>query len=215
MSDNPLDRFINPDYTYRFEQGPGTVCTEADAYSLGLNCVTLAHLTLKHLYGITLPPNLDCYEMFTDTQYFEPVETTTDARRGDLIWFGLEHSPQQFRNFLPRYDAGGHLVNWRAFPLRHVGVIYNPNIEDPLILHASQVEGTNVIWPLSKFKNYKQYRNVFGISRIKNGADERTRTSTSISSLRPERSASTNSATSANYFQVHSIVTRSSRIAQF
>lgn len=165
---NTLDTFIDPAYRYDFWQGPAEVRSITDAQRSGLNCIALAHLAINKLFEVELPPELHCAELYTDTQYFTRVDDLAEARRGDLLWFGVANPVIEPAAFVPLY-RDGMLVNWRDFPVKHVAVHTGKRDEqdEPLLLHASQEDSTNVIWPLPEFaKRNKRWEKFYGISRL-------------------------------------------------
>jgi hypothetical protein len=163
-----MEQFLDPAYRYRFTQGPDMVRNRDDALRNGINCVSLAHLAIEELTGQQLPDGLHCYEMFGDTEHTETVDPAMDLQPYDLIWFGLQESDGWANEFVPRYDANGALTNWRDNPLRHIG-IHTGDIDesgDPLILHASPHEETNVVWPLREFAEHSRYRQIHRVARL-------------------------------------------------
>lgn len=163
-----LEPYLNPGFEYKFTQGPDLVRTREDAIRNGINCVSLAHLALKDLFDYKLPSDLMCVELHLDAEHFNKVDKLEDMQAGDLVWFGVENPDIQVEEFTPVY-ANGQLMNWADFPVKHVAV-YTGGLgenNDYLLLHSTHVEGTNVIWPLEKFKDYVKYRKIYGISRLK------------------------------------------------
>ncbi len=166
MSD-VLDRYINPSYVYRFSQGPDVVQTTEDALKNGINCISLAHLALKDIFDYQLPSELQCAEMYLDTDRFTKVDSIAEMRRGDLVWFGIDKATIEPEEFTPVYENGA-LTNWSDFPIKHAAIhTGDADIDgNPLLLHSTHVEGTNTIWPLPKFAVYQKYRKLYGISRL-------------------------------------------------
>jgi hypothetical protein len=160
-----LEQYLNPDYRYNFWQNPDLVRSREDALRNGINCVSLAHLALKDLYGYELPSTLGCAEMYQDTEHFKPVEDF-QLQTGDLVWFGIEKPLTPPENIELVYNAAGDLVNWRDFPVKHVGVVFDVK-EESRILHATHVTGTNVLWTLSDFAQHQRYRRLYKTSRLK------------------------------------------------
>lgn len=162
-----LQGFLNPGFVYRFEMGPGQVPDKDTAFRSGVNCVSLAHLVLKELFGQKLPGGLDCFEMFTDRERFAPV-SLGQAQMGDLVWFGRSCA-EPIDGFVPKYDQDGSLVNWQQYPLEHVAIATGSRDDagDLQLLHATHFEGTTAVWPLTKFSEYARYAEVLGISRLR------------------------------------------------
>jgi hypothetical protein len=162
-----LERFLDPAFTYDFEQGPAKVRSIEDAYRDGINCVSLAHLALQDLFHAELPPDLHCAEMYADTERFEPVTGTDEMRQGDLVWFGINNAPILPEQFQPVYQSG-QLINWREFPVKHVTVFTGDRDaqNDPLLLHSTYIAGTNVVWPLGRFADYARYQKLYKITRL-------------------------------------------------
>lgn len=154
-------------FRYDFDQGPKQVRSREDAIRYGINCVGLAHLALLDIFGRELDPSRHCYEMFTDNEQFATVESAAEMRIGDLAWVGVSRPPVPLDKFVPEYDDTGYLLNWRDFAVNHVA-IYTGQTQDgePLMLHASPMDGTNAIWPLSRFAEYQRYEKIYRISRL-------------------------------------------------
>lgn len=169
---DPLECFIDPTLQYRFMQDPRNVRSIEDARTGGINCITLAHLAVRELFAVELPPELHFSEAFLDRRHFTDVPLLDDLRRGDLVWFGLESPPIQVADFRPVY-RDGQLVNYHEFPVKHVAIATgNTDARgEPTLLHATHIAGTNVVWPLNKFAEYARYRKVYGISRLLAAAD--------------------------------------------
>lgn len=165
-----LRRYLNPAFSYAFHQGPGQVRSVEDAMASGLNCISLAHLVLRDLFQQQLPSELHCAEMYRDQERFRPVAEVADARQGDLFWFGIGNPAIDPHAFEPVY-ADGVLLNWRAFPVKHVAIFTGEfgDEDNPLLLHASYQEGTTAVWPLDKFGEHSRYERLYGITRL-NGA---------------------------------------------
>ena len=155
-----LTRYLDPEFIYRFMQNPNVVRSEEDARKHGINCVSLAHLAIKNLFEYELPRDLLCAELYADTKHFERIEQLQDMQTGDLVWFGIEQPAIHPEEFVPRYDEQGKLINWSDFPVKHVAISTGEHNEDrdPLLLHSTYYEGTNVIWPLSRFSAYPKYK---------------------------------------------------------
>ncbi len=174
MTVDVLQGFLDPAYVYNFEQGPNRVSSEVDARLYGINCVTLAHLAIRRLFDRELPSNLHCYEMATDEDYLETIESPELMERGDLIWFGYANPPQSIEDFAPIYDSEGYLLNWRDSPIKHVAMYTGEQQQDGdfLMLHSTHIEGTNTVWPLSLFAKYKRYERIYRIGRFKTEVEQ-------------------------------------------
>ena len=164
-----LDEFLDPVYQYDFLQNPDVVRNKEDARRNGINCVSLAHLVTKELFGYTLPDKLGCAELYLDREHFNYADDVTAIRAGDLVWFGLLHCLEPPERFALQYDNQGRLVNWRDFPVKHVaigtGLVTNG---EPLLLHATYIDGReNKLWPLTKFSDYVRYRRLYGITHLR------------------------------------------------
>lgn len=163
-----FQQYLDPGFRYSLFQRPELVRSREDALRDGLNCVSLAHLVIRDLFGYTLPASLQSYELARDREHFEPVADPADLRAGDLVWFGLEGPEASLETFVPRFD-GDNLVNWRDMPVKHVAVATGTRDGggDPLLLHASKIAGTNVVWPLRRFRDYDRYQRIHVILRLR------------------------------------------------
>lgn len=163
-----LGQFLDPAYSYNFWQNPDVVRSKEDALKDGINCVSLAHLALKDLFGYELPAELGCAELYQDKKHFEPVADMGQARGGDLVWFGIENPPKAPEDIRLYYGSAGELLNWQEFPVKHVTV--HTGIEEagePLLLHATNYNGgKNQLWRLSEFKAHRRYQKLYGITRL-------------------------------------------------
>ncbi len=164
-----LERYLDAAYVYRFSHSPNIVQDREDARRYGINCISLAHLALKDLFNYRLPPGLMCSELYADREHFRQVERLEDMQRGDLVWFGAADPKIELAEFVPQYEDG-QLVNWTDFPVKHVAIDTGERGDDYQLLHSTYVEGTNVVWPLAEFENYKRYKKLYGITRLKNAA---------------------------------------------
>lgn len=162
--DEVFARYVGPEFRWAYRQNPARVRTRDDALRDGLNCVALAHLVLRDLFGFTLPADLQTYEILGDRTYFEPVPGPGDLRTGDLVWFGPEHPAVTLETFVPRFN-GDDITNMRDFPVKHVAVCTG-GPGDPL-LHASGTEGTTALWPLARFSQYDKYGRIYAIRRLR------------------------------------------------
>ena len=161
-----LERHLDSNFPYCFNQGPAEVPDKKAAEAKGLNCIALAHLVLEDLFGRKLPPDLHCFEMFSDKQMFTTVDATDDMLTGDLLWMGPRSPKVPLAEFKPKYDQSGSLVNWRDNPIKHVGIYTGEQTDDYLLLHATHYEGTTAVWPLQQFTNYRRYEHIYRISRL-------------------------------------------------
>lgn len=167
-NESVFNHYINQDYPYKFSHGPDLVRSRDDARN-GLNCIALAHMVLKDMFGKDLPGYMKCYETFTNDQQFENVARIEDAQAGDLVWFGVANPKISLDQFVPEYK-GDVLVNWADFPIEHVGVFTGEFNEDGqhLILHASKYERTKPAkWTIAQFKEKPEYSEIYGIQRLK------------------------------------------------
>ena len=142
--------------------------SRADAARGGVNCVALAHLVIRDLFGAQLPPELQSFELFNDLADFEAVPAGYGLEAGDLVWFGRDQPGVALRAFTPRYVAG-ELVNFDDFPVNHVAICTGSRDDagDYLLLHASSREGTNSAWPMRRFLGYDRYRRVYATTRLR------------------------------------------------
>ncbi len=135
-----------------------------EALREGINCVSLAHLVIGEIYGVTLPQSYKCFEMFCDTEYFEKDD---EIIVGDLVWFGIKDANQRLKSFRPSLK-NGELTNWSDCPVKHVGICVDDTMSsEQTILHATNVEKTNALWPLDAFARHRRYAEVCGVSRLK------------------------------------------------
>ncbi len=186
-----LERYLDAGLRYRFESGPETAKTLEDAMQNGLNCVALAHLVLRDMFGAEIEPSVRCFEMFNDNQRFRDIPFNAPnllgpaIRVGDLFWFGLDQPRIRIEQFAPDYANDGNLTNCKDFAVKHVGIFTGDDEEgDPLILHASWDEGTNAVWPLSQFAAYGRYRRIYAVRRYKTEAVLQEDRNNSLAALR-------------------------------
>jgi len=165
--DEVLSRYLDPAFRYVWSQNPARVRTREDALRDGLNCVALAHLVIRDLFGYTLPDRLQSLELARDLAHFEPVPEPGRMRAGDLVWFGVDRPRVELDEFVPQYD-GDELINGSDFPVKHVAIrVGSCDDGDCLLLHASSVDGTNALWPLRRFRDYDRYRQIYAIRRLR------------------------------------------------
>lgn len=162
--DEVFARYLGPGFRWAYRQNPARVRSRDDALRDGVNCVALAHLVIRDLFGVTLPADLQTYELIGDQTYFEPVPGPEALRAGDLVWFGPERPGVRLEEFVPRFD-GDDITNMRDFPVKHVAVCTG-GASDPL-LHASLIEGTTALWPLERFGEYGKYGRIHTIRRLR------------------------------------------------
>lgn len=164
--DRQLEQYLDRAYVYKFTHGPDIVRTRESARQKGISCISLAHLALRDLFDYEIPADLQCLELYADREHFYEVDDIQDMQRGDLLWFGLAEPKIAIDDFEPRY-VDDQLLNWSDYPIKHVAVYTGEEAEDYLLLHSTPLEGTNVIWPMSKFADYKRYEKFYGITRLK------------------------------------------------
>lgn len=158
---------LDPALRYVFSQGPARVRSWDDARRDGLNCVALAHLVIRDLFGCPLPAGSQALELFHDLDHFEPVPPAGALRPGDLVWLGTARPRVPLDEFVPRYQDG-ELLNFADFPVNHVAVCTGEHAaQDHLMLHASPLEGTTALWPLRRFQDHDRYRVIYGIRRLR------------------------------------------------
>jgi hypothetical protein len=166
--DEVFSRYLDPALRYVWSQKPARVRSREDALRDGLNCVALAHLVTRDLFGYTLPARLQCLELARDLEHLEPVPDPGRMRTGDLVWFGVDRPAVGLDEFVPQYD-GDELANPDDVPVKHVAICTGDDGEDDdrLLLHASSVDGTNALWPLRKFRDYDRLRRIHAIRRLR------------------------------------------------
>jgi hypothetical protein len=165
--DEVFSRYLDPAFRYVWSQTPARVRSREDALRDGLNCVALAHLVTRDLFGYRLPARFQALELARDLEHFEPVLDSARMRAGDLVWFGVENPRVGLAEFVPQYD-GDELANPDDVPVKHVAICADAGDEgDRLLLHASSVDGTNALWPLPRFRDYDRYRRIHAIGRLR------------------------------------------------
>ena len=161
--------YLDPAFRYVWSQNPARVRSREDARRDGLNCVALAHLVTRDLFGYALPARLQCREPARDLTHLEPVQDPGHLRTGDLVWFGPERPPVGLDEFVPQYD-GDELVNAGEVPVKHIAICADDDggdDDDRLLLHASSVDGTKALWPLRRFRDYERHRRIHTIRRLR------------------------------------------------
>jgi hypothetical protein len=66
-------RYLDPAFRYAKSQNPARVRCRDDALRDGLNCVALAHLVIRDLFGYTLPAQLQALELVRDLEHFDAI----------------------------------------------------------------------------------------------------------------------------------------------
>lgn len=129
---------------YRYENGPMADSRPVD----GVNCQLLVHLALELLHGINLPPAMRSKEIFEDQEFFAEIPLDT-ASLGDIFMFGKadETDPRQF-----------HLA---------VKIDEDLRTQQPLLIHATNIEKTVTVWPLIQFFSHPRYEKLFAVKRLK------------------------------------------------
>jgi hypothetical protein len=160
-------RYLDPAFRYVRSQIPARARSREDALREGLNCVALAHLVTRDLFGYTLPAWYQSLELVRDLAHFEAVPDQDSMQAGDLVWLGTDQPLVSLDEFVPRY-RGDELLNFSDFPVNHVAICTGARADgDHLLLHASTVDGTNALWPLRRFDNYARYRRMYAIRRLR------------------------------------------------
>ncbi|MGH3294716.1 MAG: hypothetical protein ACRDP7_23245 [Trebonia sp.] len=160
-------RYLDPAFRYVRSQVPALVRSREDAIRAGLNCVALAHLVTRDLFGYTLPAWYQSLELVRDLAHFEPVHHPDRMQAGDLVWLGADRPLVSLEEFVPRY-RGVELLNFSDFPVNHVAICTGTRADgDHVLLHASTVDGTNALWPLRRFDDYDRYRRIYAIRRLR------------------------------------------------
>lgn len=169
--------YIDKRFRYVFLNGPDAVTTRTQALSEGLNCITLVHLLLKDLFDVSLPANLKGWEMFCDNPYMDNVDSLTEMKMGDVVFFGRRELPDYAIAFSPSYDENGNMRNEKEgnaiIQNRYVGVhltMYTgqKDIQGcPIFIHANKIDNTISIWSLVQFMANEKYTTVHGIKRAK------------------------------------------------
>ena len=133
----------------------------------GLNCVSLAHLIIRDLFGYVLPATYQCTELSADQEHFMSVSSPSLMRPGDLVWLGVADPTASIHDFIPRFE-NGRLANFNEYPINHVA-IYTGVCDhgDYLLIHASQVDQTNTVWPLRTFTDHDRYCKIYAIMRLR------------------------------------------------
>lgn len=165
--DEIISGYLDPRFRYVWARGPAVVRSREDALRDGLNCVALAHLVIRELFGHALPAGFQSLELFGDDEHFESIADGALLAAGDLIWFGAANPRIPPADFVPRF-RDGELLNFADFAVNHVAVATGRRVDGhSLLLHASPVNGTNALWPLHRFAEHERYREIYGIRRLR------------------------------------------------
>jgi hypothetical protein len=163
----PIRSYLDPSFRYVFSRGPEWVRSREDAMSGGLNCVALAHLLIRDLFGYVLPANYQCTELSTDYEHFCAIPAASLMRTGDLVWFGRADAAVRIEDFVPRFE-NGKLANFDEYPINHVAIYTGVHGgSDYQLIHANRVAGTNAVWPLGAFRAHERYSRVYAITRLR------------------------------------------------
>jgi hypothetical protein len=119
--DEVFSRCLDPAFRYVRSQSPARVRSRDDVLRDGLNCVALAHLVIRDLFGYVLPARLQALELVRDLAHFEPVPDPERMGAGDLVWLGVDRPRVKLDEFVPQYD-GDELANGGHFPVKRVAV---------------------------------------------------------------------------------------------
>jgi hypothetical protein len=158
---------LDPGFRYVLTQVPARVRSREDALRDGLNCVALAHLVTRDLFGYTLPASYQSVELVRDLEHFEPVAGPGWMQEGDLVWLGVDRPLVALEDFIPRY-CGDELLNFNEFPVNHVAICTGMRENgDHVLLHASTVDRTNALWPLREFDHHDRYSRIYSIQRLR------------------------------------------------
>ena len=133
----------------------------------GLNCISLAHLIIRDLFGYVLPATYQCPELSTDQEHFMFIPSASLMRPGDLVWLGVADPAASIEDFVPRFE-NGRLANFHEYPINHVAIytgVYDHG--DYLLIRANQADQTNTVWPLRAFEDHDRYRKVYAITRLR------------------------------------------------
>jgi hypothetical protein len=163
----PIRSYLDPSFRYVFSRGPECVRSREEAISGGLNCIALAHLLVRDLFGYVLPATYQCTELSTDYEHFTAIPGASLMCTGDLVWFGRADATVRVEDFVPRFD-NGKLANFDEYPINHVAIytgVYDHS--EFQLIHANRVDGTNAVWPLGAFRAHERYRRVYAIMRLR------------------------------------------------
>jgi hypothetical protein len=131
---------------YAFGSGPGK--ERQVGALLELNCQAWAHYDLRTL-GVSLPEWVRSKEIYEDeVLFFRSVDSPGITKRGDVFLFGRENAAD------PRYF---HIAIHSGF--------YTWESGEPILTHATKVDGTVSPWPISKFFREPRYAKLFAVKR--------------------------------------------------
>lgn len=164
-----FERYLNAPYTYKYEADQHQVRTHEDALVKGINCKSLLHIVVGDLLNIQLPVTYGVYELYADTHYTSEIDSLEEVQPADVLFFGYDKPKETTSSFVPEYN-GHDITNWAEFPVNHMGMvaILGSKPDEHQILHASQEDGTTVLWPLHRFGTYSRQAKIHGIRRLKN-----------------------------------------------
>lgn len=114
----------------------------------GVNCQLLVHLALGFIHGIDLPPAMRSKEIFEDREFFADIPPDATSL-GDVFVFG-------------KVDE----TDLRQLHLA-VKIDDDPQTRQPLLIHATSIEGVVTVWPLSRFSSHPRYEKLFATKRLK------------------------------------------------
>jgi hypothetical protein len=182
----PFRSYLDPAFRYVFSQGPDRVRSRQDALSDGLNCVSLAHLIIRDLFGYVLPATYQCTELSTDAEHFASIPSASLMRPGDLVWFGVAGPAARVEDFVPRFEDG-RLANFNEYPINHVAIYTGVREQgDYLLIHANPIDQTNTVWPLRAFQDHDRYGKVYAITRLRPQYARRNDSGRQVLVSRPE-----------------------------
>lgn len=131
---------------YSFLAGPGT--EEVRGGVCKMNCQAWVHWELSTL-GVLLPTEMKSLEIYTDESvFFRTLLSGEPVRRGDVFLFG-------------RTD----LVDYRLLHLAIHSGYEKKQTREPILTHATYIDGTVTAWPLSWFSRQPRYGKLFAIKR--------------------------------------------------
>jgi hypothetical protein len=142
--DEVFSRYLDPAFRYVWSQNPARVRSRRDALRDGLNCVALAHLVTRDLFGYTLPARLQSLELARDLAHFELVPDPGRMRVGDLVRFGVDRPRVSLDEFVPRYD-GDELMNGSDVPVKHVAIFAGSSDDSDRLLLNERADATDEI----------------------------------------------------------------------
>lgn len=124
---------------------------------------------LKDIFGRSLPSNLNCYELFTDSRRFTS-HGLLEVQPGDLVWFGPTEPRVELDKYKPEFNEDRTwLENYRDFAINHVAIALDEAGSDMSsfdLLHSNYQDGTVSIWPFDRFMATQRYSRVYGVTRL-------------------------------------------------